>query len=200
MFTIISWYTKHTEYESVMMNHLVPSLLKLNLPHSIYPVDSKNDWKTNTNMKPEIVEQAFEEIETDLLIVDADAIIHCYPKLLEEIPEEYDCAIFWLNWNEWYQNGSDMNELCSGTLYFRNRPICKKLIKKWKEVCAENRYPDQKNLEVALKQTLDINVYKLPYEYCWIHSLPGQRETYIERPNQVVVEHFQVSRQLKRKI
>lgn len=200
MFTIVSWYTKQTPYESVINTYLIPSLIKLNLPYCVYPMDSLNNWQRNTNLKPQIIEEAFSDTDNDLLVIDADAIVHCYPKLFQEIPQEYDCAMFWLNWNEFYRNGSDKNELCSGTLYFRNRSICKELIERWKKEASKSYLPDQRVLEEVLKEFPDLKIYKLPYEYCWINSLPGNRPTYVERPKQVVVEHFQVSRKLKRKV
>lgn len=198
MFTTIGWYTKDTEYEKVMKEYLVPSVMKLNLPHVIYPVDSIGTWAQNTNLKSRVIEQAFDEVDTDLLIVDADAIIHSYPKLLEEIPEEYDCAMFWLDWNEWYQNGSNVKELCSGTLYLRNRGICKELVERWVKIGATNNVTDQKALAMTLPEFPDLKIYNLPYEYCWIHNLPGGRETIVPRPDKIVIEHFQASRDIKR--
>lgn len=198
MFTTVSWYTKNTEYESVIMDYLVPSLLKLNLSHKIYPMDSLNNWRKNTNLKPVVIEKAFSDINTDLLVVDADAVIHHYPKLLDEIPEEYDCAIFWLKWREWY-NYPDNNteQLASGTLFFRNRNICKQLIKQWQEQCKTNNITDQKALEIALRQFPNLKIYKLPYEYCWINSLPGGKIPYVKKPKQVVIEHWQISRDIR---
>ena len=200
MFTIISWYTKQTEYDSIMRNYLIPSLQKLNIPYKIYPVDSIGNWQQNTNLKPLVIETAFQDLDTDLLIVDADAKIYQYPKLLEEIPEEYDMAIFYLDWDEWYHNGSKQKELCSGTLYIRNKPICQALIRWWIKICSSHNLTDQKALKKALLAFPNIKIYKLPYEYCWINSLPSGDKPFVERPKEVVVEHFQVSRKIKRRI
>jgi len=197
---IISWYTSETEYENVMYEYLQPSLNLLKLPYKIYPMDSLGDWRKNTCLKPIVIEKAFEDCESDLLIIDADAKIYDQPKLLEEIPEEYDCAMFWLDWNEWYQNGSNNKELCSGTLYLRNRPICRELIRFWKGICLLNNLTDQKALEETLESFEDLKIFKLPYSYCWINSLPGNREPFVKKPKNVIVEHFQKSRELKRRI
>lgn len=196
MLSIISWYTP--QYKDVMDEYLRPSLKKLDIPYKIYPIDSIGDWRANTCLKPTIIEKAFfQELDRDLLIIDSDARIYDYPKLLDEIPIEYDCAMFWLDWNEWYKNGSDIKQLATGTLYFRNRPICKELIKVWQEFCSSTPMTDQKVLELALVEFPDLKIYKLPYEYLWINSLPGNRKPFVKRPDNVIIEHFQISRRLK---
>lgn len=202
MYIIVSWFTKDTPYEEVMNTYLRPSLEKLDIPYKIYPVEPLKNWRQNTNLKPQIVEQALNEINTNILVVDADAKIHDYPVLLNEIPKEYDCGLFYLNWNEWYKNGSDKIELCSGSMYFRNRPICKELVRTWKEIAKknENHYTDQQNLELALKKFPELKIYKLPYSYCWINSLPKGQKHNVERPEKVIIEHHQISRTLRNKV
>lgn len=200
MFTTISWYTKDIEYDNVMNRYFYPSIEKLDIPYKIYPMDSVGNWMKNTNLKPVVIEKALEELDTNLLIVDADAVIHSFPKLMLEIPKDYDCAMFWLDWNEWYQNGSDIKELCSGTLYIRNRLICKELIKTWIMMSKLHNLTDQKVLEKALHAFPDLKIYKLPYEYLWINSLPNNKVPFVKRPKNVIIEHFQISRSLKRKL
>lgn len=203
MFTIISWFTKDTKYEGVIKTTLLPSLSKFdNIRSKIYPIKANNNWLENTNLKPFVIQKAIWEINTDLLILDADCTLNQYPKLIEEIPEEYDCAMFYLPWNEWYQNGSNKLELCTGTLFFRDNFTCRSLIEKWCDQSLNNPHKtDQQNLEITLENFKEpLKIYMLPYEYCWINSLPNGKEPFVKRPDNVVVEHFQASRTLRREI
>ena len=199
-YRVITWITEN--YQEVLNEYLKPSLDKLaDLDYKVYYEKNTNNWQKNTNLKPFIVEKALNDTDKSILVLDADSRLYDYPKLLDEIPEEYDCALFYLKWAEWYRNGSTKEELCSGTLFFRNREICIDLIKLWQEECKRNRYADQRNLEEAIKKlTGTIKIYKLPYEYCWIHDMPNGKEPLIPKPKNIIIEHFQVSRYMRNKI
>lgn len=201
MFKIVSWYTP--EYQKVLNQYLYPSLKAIDgIDYQMYAINSNKNWKKNTNLKPIVAEQALKETTKDILLVDADCKVNEYPILFDEIPEEYDVAMFYLNWNEWYQNASDKVELCSGTLFFKNRSICYDLIEAWKiEASKEsNELPDQVVLADVLKDFPRLNIYLLPYEYCWINSMPRGGLPFVQRPDKVYIEHFQVSRELRNKI
>lgn len=198
MVTLVSWYTP--EYEKIMYEYLMPSVEKLNIPYKIYRIGSCGNWVKNTNFKPSIAQRALAELNTDILLIDADAKIYEYPKLFEEIPQEYDCGMFLLSWEQWYGHTKGKYELCSGTLYFKNRPICKELIKEWQNISEASLEPDQNNLQRALKKFKDLKYFSLPYEYCWINSMPNGKEPLVKRPNNVVIEHFQSSRTMRRKL
>lgn len=202
MVTIVSWYTLNTPYKEVMDTHLLPTLVKFELPYKTYPMDATQNWVQNTNLKSTVIEKALEEIDSDILVLDADCKINCYPTLLDEIPIEFDAGFFYLDWNKWYQNGTSKKELCSGTLFFRNRPIVKKLITDWKELTLKNngKLVDQRFLELALKVNPDIKIFDLPITYCWINSMPDGSEPKAKKPETVVVEHYQASRTLKSKV
>ena len=197
---IISWFTENTKYQNVIKDYFIDSVEKLNLNNvRVFAVPSKNNWKENTNLKPDVALNALKNLKDDVLLVDADATILEYPKLIEEIPEKYDCAMFWLDWNEWYNNGSNKKELCSGTLFFRDRLICEDLILTWKKICENNSYPDQKNLELALQFFPDLKIYELPLKYCYITTMPNGDKPFVECKNPIITHH-QVSRELRRKI
>lgn len=202
MFTVVSWYTSNTPYKEVFDSHLLPTLIKEELPYKVYPMDAKNNWIQNTNLKAIVVDQALAEIESDILVVDADCKINQYPKLLDKIPLKYDIGLFYLSWKEWYGHETDKKELCSGTIFLRNRVNTKKLIQDWKTLTEKNnnKLSDQRFLELALKLNPNLNIYNLPYEYCWINSLPDGSEPKVPRPENVIIEHFQASRTLRSKV
>lgn len=199
-FKIVSWYTP--QYKEVIDTFLIPSLDNLNLDYSIYPIESKKTWKENTNLKPIIASTALIQNICDILLLDADCKVNFYPKLFDDLPEEYDMACFYLNWDEWYNRGSNKIELCSGTLFFRNRVICHELINAWKTEGLKNpnKLPDQEVLANIIKDFPQLNIHPLAYEYCWINTLPGGGKPHVRRPDKVYIEHYQASRENKGKI
>jgi len=202
MVTIVSWYTLNTPYKEVLDTYLLPSLTKFELPYKIYPMQASKNWVQNTNLKSLVIGKALEEIKSDILVLDADCKINCYPTLLDEIPIEFDAGFFYLDWNKWYNNGTSKKELCSGTLFFRNRLKIKKLIQDWKELTTKNngKLVDQRFLELALKLNPDLKIFDLPISYCWISSMPDGSEPKAVRPENVIIEHYQSSRQLRNKV
>lgn len=200
-FKLISWYTLNTPYEQTIKDYFLSSYAHI-MNHHIYAVESLKEWKRNTNLKPNIIKQALNDFESNIVIVDADSKIHEYPILFNNIPEECDMACHILDRNAFFNRDFGLNqfEVLSGTLFFRNRNICRKLIGVWQDITENSRYPDQYNLELALKEMIDIKVYDLPIAYAWIHDLPNGAEPFVKRPDIVYVEHFQASRQLRKLI
>lgn len=198
MFTIVSWYTCNTIYEQIIQEYLLASLHTWDIDQKIYPIESQKNWQINTNLKPLILEQALKDIPNDIVLLDADCKLLEYPDLFNTIPDEYDMAVFYLDWQQWYNKAYNKEELCSGTLFFRNRPICLEVIEAWKNLCKKNLYPDQMNLEVVLNTFPGLKIYRLPIEYCWIHTLPDGSEPRVPRPEHVVIEHYQASRTIKK--
>lgn len=194
MFTIIGWYTP--SYKEIMYSHLLPSIENLAVPYNIYEMENMNNWRENTNLKQVVIGEALNQINSDIVVLDADCKVYHMPNLFNEIPEEFDMALFELDWSEWYGHTKGKYEICSGTLFFRNRQICKDLIKIWQDISYEHlyRYPDQRYLAKAIEKLPNIKIYKLPYEYCWINSLPNGNLPKVQRPENVIIEHFQASR------
>lgn len=201
MFTVVSWYTLNTPYKEIFDSHLLPTLIKEELPYKIYPMEPLKNWKENTNLKSLVIEKALSEIESDILILDADCTVNCYPELLDKIPMKYDMGLFYLDWGTWYGHTQGKKELCSGTIFLRNRPKVKKLIEDWKILTQRNnnKLVDQRFLELALKMNDTLNIYDLPIEYCYINSLPSGDKPLIECENPIIT-HYQASRLLKNKV
>lgn len=202
MITYIGFYTE--EYTDVLKSYLLPTLIKFDLQYKIYSIESVGNWNKNTNLKPLVIEKAFQDFDTDLVVLDVDCKILDVPKF-HEIPKEYDMALHFLEREKWFKQKygpNDQIEALSGTLFFRNRPICKKFIKEWKKnaLYFGSSRPDQSSLKNVLRENKEIKVYNLPIEFCYIHDLPGGVEPGIPRPNNIIIEHFAASRELRRKI
>lgn len=201
MFNIVSWYTKDTPYEEIIHDRLIASLNRLDLSRAIYQVEDLGNWIDNTNQKPSVAMRALTDLRTDIVLLDADCEVHEYPVLFDNIPQHYDMAVFYLDWKTWYKKQSDRKELCSGTLFFRNRERCKKLIQDWhfESHLYGNKLPDQRVLEDLLKKNKHhLRIMELPISYCWINSLPDGSKPHVEKPLDVTIEHFQASRKLRR--
>ena len=83
---------------------------------------------------PELIEEFFKENKEDcLLMLDADTTIEACPTLFEEISDEYDIAVHYLNWNTWYLRTDNIEELISCTFFIRNNEKTQSLLKEWKK-------------------------------------------------------------------
>ena len=197
-FLIGSFYTQHTLYEEVIEHYLIPSCKRFSLDYHIVATPNRGSWGRNVAEKPSVILQILTSLEEkkNLVFLDADATIEKDLKLFNEIPEEYDIAVHHLDWNTWYQNGSNVKELLSGTLFFRNNERVKNLINQWHCRAVGTQQWEQKVLEQLLKERTDIKVFELPIEYCYIKTLPTGQEPFVKCDP--VIVHHQVSRQMKR--
>jgi hypothetical protein len=201
MFIITSYYTINTPYQQVVHDYLMNSLNKLNLKSDIRGIEDLGDWQRNTSYKPIFIKRMLEKYpETDIVFVDADAEVMSYPKLFDEIPEEYDVAVHILDRDCWYNRkfGEDENkELLSGTLLVKNNPRSHALVEKWIRACLNRPFEWE---QVILQRVLVENgtkVYELPLSYCYIKSMPNGEAPYVKCDEAVIV-HNQVSRRLKK--
>ena len=199
-FTVLAFYTEQTPYEQVMQDYLLPSLKKFELPHIIKKVKNQGSWHKNTCLKPYLIEEAFKETKEDTLVMlDADTTVEAYPTLFNEIPEEFDIAVHYLDWDSWYLQKEHISELMSCTLFIRNNERTKKLLKNWKERLKKETKFEQLVLQDVIKEQTDIKVYELPLEYCYITSMPDGSQPNVVCKAPIICQH-QISRQLKRKI
>lgn len=197
---IVSWYTIDTEYSRVIKDYLISSCKKLNLNPIIYPVKSIGNWIKNTCLKPYIALKALKELNDDILLIDADAKILHFPELFNKIKKDYDIAYYTCKWREHYgYKNSNVEEICSGTLWFKNCDISRRLVEKWKVECQKINKPDQVVLQEVLKDFKELKVFNLPVEYCYINSLPRGKEPLI-KPETIYISHYQASREMKRKV
>lgn len=199
-FIVTSYFTLGTAYADVCHKFLMPTVRGLQLHSDIRAVPNKGTWLKNTAYKPEFLRAMMETHKENLVFVDVDAQINFYPGLFLEIPEEYYVAAHFLDKNAWYGRdyGSNRFELLSGTLWFRNCAQSKLLLEAWDSACKSTNTWEQKVLQQVMTD-LGITCFELPLSYCYIGSLPGDREPLVKVENPVIV-HNQVSRKLKRTI
>jgi hypothetical protein len=89
--------------------------------------------------------------------------------------------------------------LLSGTLWFNNTEKIRHVLDRWEEGASRSEIWEQKILAEVLKNTPDINIYRLPIEYCYISSLPNGHPP-LHPLDYPVIVHHQVSRTLKKQI
>ena len=189
---ITSFYTEGTGYKQEA-DRLRKSLEALDgVEWFIDSVPNLGSWEKNASHKANFMRDMLDKYQRPVVWVDADAVVHSYPALFDEI--EADIAAFYLTWKE----GGQVVEggLRSGTLYLEPTEATDRLIKQWLE---NNRtHPNvsfpQSNLHDAVEQTPDLRVYRLPREYCCII---GWAEHYHIT---AVVEHLQASRKFRGKV
>lgn len=195
-----SFTTKDTPYEIELLEHLLPSLKKLELPYHIEYLVSQGSWLKNVAMKPLAILNTMKKfLDKNIVFLDVDAEVKSYPELFDEIPSEYDIAVHALDWNTWYQNASNTKEVLSGTVWIRNTEKMRDFVADWYEGALKDCIWEQKKLEELLLQRKEIVVYPLPLEYVYISSLPDGREPFVKIENPIIV-HYAASRRYKRLI
>lgn len=181
-FTIISFYTQNTPYETEVV-HLLESLDKLGLPYHIQGVKSKGSWEKNCQFKADFILEAMENLDTDIVWIDADAVVMQYPSLFESL--SCDIAFHFL---------AHRSELLSGTLFIKNNMKMRAVVKKWIELNAGNTRWDQKNLQQIIESEVGLNTEILPTSYCKIFDNKYQQDA------EPVIMHYQASRRFSRVI
>lgn len=173
---VVSYYTVNTPYEG-MADRLRRSCERLGLHKHIVPLPSQGSWTANTYAKARVCQYAWQLLlQTPILWVDADAVIHSVPELLRG--STVDFAVH--QWKGQY--------FSSGTVFFNQTPKAGQILNGWVERCrTQTGESDQPHLELAWKDVEDVNTLWLPRSYYQIFDAPQ-----IDGPP--VIEHFQASR------
>ena len=194
-FKIVSMYTVGTEYEKEA-KELEKTLIKQKVDYKIYPTENKKDWILNCGQKPGIIAKAMREFpESAIVWIDADASLVSYPKLFEQIDADIGYHMFSkVPGDRNYKRGAPPI-LLSGTLFFNNSPISKKIVSDWETLCNKERKWDQRVLQnlVQNKYNGKIKTHILPIEYVKIFDKGKPTKT-------PVILHHMASRSLKRVI
>jgi len=175
----IGYYTPHYKGNA---QKLESSLVVNKLEYAIYKAACRGSWDANTKIKTEIIEHALKEYKKPVVYVDADAVIRSRPSLFESLDCDFSC----------HRKGGA--EVLSGTLYFNTTDKSFELLDIWRRM--NHQQPktwDQRNLKDALDEIKDLNEYALPPAYCQIFDS-------MKHHGKAVIEHFQASRRLKRRV
>jgi len=182
----VNFYTVNTGYEEEA-RRLIASCSAAQVEIYSESIASLGAWELNCGFKARFVEKLWQESRRPVLWLDADAIVHQRPILLEGAT----CDFALHKVNRW--------EFASGTIFFNQTPLAELLLRRWVERCAAApRTWDQITLDLAWE---DI-IREHPLETLW---LPDNYTKIFDRPSrfarrEFVVEHFQASRRLKAQV
>ena len=173
------------EYYREQAARLRRSLEALGLDVDVVNVKDRGSWVLNCAAKAEVVLQALEENRTrNVVFLDADAEVVALPTLFREL--EGDVAAH-------LRSGS---ELLSGTLFFRNVPKVRELVRRWIELGRVKPAEwDQKTLELALAEgrRAGLAFEQLPPAYTFIFDTMARQHPDVDP----VILHHQASRVVK---
>jgi len=172
-FIVCGFVTRNTCYEKIVKKYLLKSLKQFDIPFHIEQTKDLGSWIRNTSQKPSVILKCLDMFpDKNIVYLDADCSIKAYPSLFNEIPEEYDMGVHYLDLKKYYD--TDKEELLSSVLFLRNKPRTYNLIKKWKERCGRGIFWEQRELEKIVEKE-KIDIYELPFNYSHILSLPKSR-------------------------
>jgi hypothetical protein len=183
---IICFYTKNTPYEQEY-NVFKESLEKYNLDHHAYAIENSGQWEINCSMKSKIIRQAIDEFDDNLLYLDVDARIVRQPPFKEI---EKDIPGFCV----WHPRYRKNGQLASGTIYFPNNTLSRKVLDAWIE-------EQQKDLSAWDQDTL-FSVFKkfdhflLHHDWINIVGVDGS-ESFLLKTDNPIILHTQASRKNK---
>ena len=203
MISVITFYTP--EYGEEVKEWSNSCSGYLTTPFKAYSIPSKGSWVHNCTMKAEVILEALNE-GAGVVWTDADARFKAFPKLFQEL-ENYDFGCYWIPnvWNKpknvqlrpWgLDRGNEA--LAGGTLFFNNTQITKDLITDWKTESEANptRWEQQSLQKIWDKyDRKGLKTFNFPQGYCRVFDAP-----WFEPENEVVIEHTQASRRLRRTI
>lgn len=193
--------TNSTPYEDLFLTTLLPSLRQWNIPYNIEYYKSRGRWLANVALKPHAILNTLTKYpDSNVVCVDADAKFTCYPQLFGTIPEEYDIALYTLDWNLWYKNNTNIKEKLSGTVWIKNSEKMRNFCSLWYERASKFSEWEQKSMSRILDERPDIKIYDLPIQYCYIDTLLPNGEKPGIQINDPVICHYQASRKTKRLI
>ena len=183
---IVNFYTANTGYEAEARK-LQESCRALNLEIYSEAVPSQGAWELNCAYKARFLLRVWEHTKRPVLWLDADAVVRRVPELLRGATCDFAVHKVY-GW-----------QFASGTVFLNQTRGAERLLRRWVERSAATPSVwDQVTLDLAWE---DI-VREQPLETLW---LPDNYTKIFDRPSQfgpeeVVIEHFQASRRLKKEI
>jgi len=188
----ISYYTDGY-YKEVINKYLVPSLQKFDINWFVGMKPNLHDWLKNGKYKTQFILDMLLFSNKDIVWLDADAELLQFPKLFYDISTDIDIGVHYLDWYKFWHNTENKLkfELLTGTIFFRNNEKTISLVKEWNELNQSSLEWAQKILPKLLDKRKELNVYKLPIEYCQIIKINKVI------PKNTVIAQLQVSRETK---
>lgn len=201
MIPVITFYTPEYKDEA---RELGKTCASFGLNFKAYEKPSKGSWVVNCTMKAEVIEEALKEFQTGVVWIDADGRVRSFPYMFNNL-KDFDFGCYWIPnvWNKptnaKLKPWSRGNEaLAGGTMYFNNTEKSYELIAKWKKESSENptRW-EQQSLQKVWEECDNngLKTYNFPQGYCKVFDCK-----WFENPGEIVIEHMQASRKIKRKI
>jgi hypothetical protein len=199
----VAWYTENTVYEDLFHQMLEPTLTTYGLESYIVVMPNLQKWGANVAQKPLVVLSAIDALKEPFVLLDVDCKITGEPTLFETIDKDkYDIAYHLLDWKTWYNRPHETRkELLTGTMWINSNIATRTMIAAWAKHCSANPGADQPPLEYLMNhQYNNLRIFELPLEYVWIDSLPNGDKPHVKPNGEVIIRHFQASRECKRKI
>ena len=190
----VTYYTVDNGYKQ-FFDKLHESLKKFSLNYHVFEIlRENNEWETICQKKPNFLLEVMNNYPTrNIVWIDSDAIIEKSPDLFLKINK--DLGFFYLG-----------PELCSGTLFFKNSKLSKKILNEWIEqttvinkLYIKNKFNRHNLYDQVILQKLITNkgykkhVFNIGVEYVAIfdhNSITNKHP---------VISHWQASRKLKYK-
>lgn len=185
-------------YAEVYNKYLKPSSIKHGVSVLCKEFQNMHSWHHNTRIKAKFLLSCLEEDPSDVAYLDVDSEIMQYPRLLEEIPSDYDIAVHYLDWFRHWRNetGRPERELYNPVMVLRNNDKVKSMLVRWIEENEKLPYYEQRVLDDVLKSMPEIRVFDLPVSYACPAGRDGKIPAYMKEQDVVIFQH-QISRVVK---
>jgi len=184
---IIGFYTVDTPYEQEA-EEMKKTLDKFNLSYQLYEVDNQKSWELNCAQKSRILRMALDDFDENILYLDVDARVMRQPPF-EDIEKDIP------GYCVWYNPYQRQEQLCSGTIYFPNNYISRRVIEDW--IYEQQKDPKQWDQVVLQRIYQEYDHFLLHDD--WINIERNTQNRFIETDNPIIV-HTQASRRNKKKV
>lgn len=184
-FVVVSYYTIGTLYRAEALK-LVASCKRFNLNYYVKAVANQGHWLANVRWRPIFLRRKIDLLaDKSIVWIDADGVVQQDPVLFDELEStDADMAVH-------YKGG---RELLGGTMWFRNSARVRALIDLWINKIETNVFwKEQIAIQILLEEHPEFIVHRLPANYTQIYDL-------MAAAGHPVIEHFQASRRLKKRI
>lgn len=188
---VVSFFTAGTSYEAEAQR-LRASLARFGLKYHIEARAGRGSWRANVHDRIAFLREMLDRFPgEDIVWMDADAVVHSYPGIFDDLDADFACAV--VDWEK-YRRAPAKTEMLGGTMFFRNNRMARALLEAWQAEDAAQEHPlSQWSLPRAIARISGLKVERLPDTYCQIFDLMAEA-------GNPVIEHLQASRRLKHEV